>query len=83
MPQRADVNGLICSCCTIALANADTSGCEEFCGDGHSERLCQFGLEANETAVVGEERGVRSFRCAGCGDDSMDHAHELVVLSTL
>lgn len=72
---------LICSCCTLALANADTSGCEFYCPDEHHERLCQFGLEPGEHAVVGEDVGVRSFRCAGCGDDSMDHAHELEVIS--
>lgn len=62
----------VCDCCGIATANADTSGCEFNCPDQHSERLCEFGLEAGENVVIDEAHdSIESFRCAGCGDDVM------------
>ena len=73
--------GSLCSCCALALANADTSGCEYNCPDGHAERLCQFGLEPGENAVVGDSVGVRMFRCVGCGDDVMDWGYEVHILT--
>lgn len=72
--------GLICPCCALSLANGDTSGCEEYCGDAHVERLCQFGLEPGEGPVVGEDVGCRHFTCAGCGDATVGDAFVLVVL---
>ena len=74
--------GPLCGCCTLALANADTSGCEEYCGDGHADRLCNFGLEPGEVAVVGEvdEESAAVRRCVGCGDDFYGPGSALVIL---
>lgn len=73
--------GLACSCCTLATANADDSGCRFYCGDEHADRLAEFGVEPGETVVVGDEVGTAAFRCVGCGDDTVDLAHEIVVIA--
>ena len=63
----------VCDCCALVVANADSSGCEFNCGDGHVDRLAQFGLEAGENVVIDMDRKVSGMiRCAGCGDDAMD-----------
>lgn len=79
--------GLACPCCASSLANADTSGCEFNCTDTdenglrHVDRLCEFGLEPDENAVVGDaHESVQLFRCVGCGDDVLDYAYEIHVL---
>ena len=63
----------VCECCIIALANADTSGCEYTCDD-HADRLCEWGTDPGEEVVPEGGRddingGV--IRCFGCGDDAM------------
>ena len=79
---QIEVRGVLCGCCTVLLANGDTSGCEYNCGDDHVNRLCEFGLEAGETAVVGSVSGDSGcFRCAGCGDDSFGYPANLVVVT--
>lgn len=72
----------VCDCCIIALANADTSGCEFHCADDHVDRLCEFGLEPGEEVVPGEETSPELVRCAGCGDDTMS-SHTVEVLTTV
>ena len=66
---------LVCECCAVLIANADTSGCEHNCGDDHHERLADFG--EGVLAVLTEHDGPQFngvFRCAGCGDDSYGYA---------
>lgn len=66
---------VVCQCCAVVIANADTSGCEGNCGDGHHERLAEFG--EGVLPVLTEHDGPEFsgvFRCAGCGDDSYGYA---------
>lgn len=76
----SDFLGYVCSCCALATANDDTSGCEAYCGDAHVERVAQYGTEPGEHVVIGESVGVRMIRCVGCGDDTMSDAWEAHVL---
>lgn len=62
--------GLSCQCCALLILNDDTSGCESNCGDGHVNRLAQYGTEPGSTIAIDpepEHAGV--FRCVGCGDE--------------
>jgi hypothetical protein len=67
--MRSDFLGYVCSCCALATANDDTSGCEAYCGDEHVERV----------AVLRHTLNVL-IRCVGCGDDTMTDAWEAHVL---
>lgn len=72
----------VCDCCIIALANADTSGCEYMHGTEHADSLCEFGLDPGEEVVPGEETSPELVRCAGCGDDTVSR-HTVEVLTTV
>ena len=72
MPMRTVTTGLpVCDCCALANANADTSGCEHYCSDGHVDRLCQWGLDPGEDVVPGDAITTTLHRCFGCGEDAM------------
>lgn len=78
--MRTVTTGLpVCDCCIIALANADTSGCEYGC-DGHVDRLCQWGLEAGEEVVPDSPITSTMHRCFGCGDDAFC-SHTVAILA--
>lgn len=73
--------GLACSCCALATANDDTTGCEFAHGEHHLD-LAAYGLEPGEYAVIGDYTTTSGvFRCCGCGEDDYGDAAEVYALS--
>jgi len=67
----------VCSCCANKVANDET--CDH---ESHNENLAEFGLEANENAVISSPGGsVIAFRCFGCGEDVFDYDTVVAILA--
>lgn len=80
MTVTTTATGLVCECCAVVIANADTTGCEHHCGDNHHERLADFG--DGVLAVITDHDDTETtgvFRCAGCGDDSYGTARPIAL----
>src|SRR5690625_413528 len=67
-----DTLAFLCECCAIAEVNADTSGCDAYCGSDHVEQLCEYGLEPGEHITVPGGTVSRVERCLGCGEDTYE-----------
>ena len=74
----------LCQCCVLATANGDTSGCENDCDNGHSERLADYPSGEIVVPETMDDPHWVGFPkpCYGCGEDihELTHTAEIVTL---
>lgn len=71
----------VCGCCLIALANADTSGHDYYCGDEPEPMSLHFGDTYSRMVADGEELGFSWYGCDGCGSRLGGDRYKVVMLS--
>lgn len=74
---------VICVCCAMATANADTTGCEYSCDPNHKNELCHYGTTADQTTYVDAEPDpywlAFPVDCDGCGTPIHQVQYHLIV----